>query len=204
MPQAMFMPSKAGPAAVDVACSRPSRANTISPLVPISTNSVTPPAFGRSVESTPAVMSAPTNPEMSGGKYTSAHAATRRPSVPAARNSSPARAGVYGKRPSGSGLTLAARCIMHVLPATTTSYIRRRAIPASAASKPIMRSISTISSPCSSAKPSACDAICTRDNTSCAWATCGLSAATEPTRAPVPRSSSEATSVVVPMSTATP
>ena len=42
MPQEMFIPSKAGPAAVEAALRRPFRARTISPLVPISTSRVVP------------------------------------------------------------------------------------------------------------------------------------------------------------------
>ncbi len=56
MPQAMFMPSKAGPAAVDVAVSCPFAASIISPLVPMSTNSVTPRCSASFVARMPDVM----------------------------------------------------------------------------------------------------------------------------------------------------
>ena len=56
----MFMPSNAGPAAVEVAESEPSRAMTISPLVPMSMNSTVPFCLSRREASTPEVMSGPT------------------------------------------------------------------------------------------------------------------------------------------------
>ena len=48
MPQEMFMPSKAGPAAVAEAVKRPLTARANSPLVPISMNRVAPPSAARS------------------------------------------------------------------------------------------------------------------------------------------------------------
>lgn len=56
MPQAMFMLTKAGPAAVDVAVSCPFAASIISPLVPMSTNSVTPRCSASFVARMPDVM----------------------------------------------------------------------------------------------------------------------------------------------------
>ena len=68
MPQAMFMPSNAGPAAVDVAVSCPFTANTISPFVPMSTNNVTPRNSASFAARMPEVMSAPTYADMIGGR----------------------------------------------------------------------------------------------------------------------------------------
>jgi phage replication initiation protein len=60
MPQEMFIPSKAGPAAVADAVSTPSTASANSPLVPMSMNSETPESLVRSTASIPTLMSAPT------------------------------------------------------------------------------------------------------------------------------------------------
>ncbi len=66
MPREMRAPSKAGPAAVEAAESRPSALRTISPLVPMSTNSAGPAASASPVASSPATVSPPTNPPITG------------------------------------------------------------------------------------------------------------------------------------------
>ena len=68
MPKVMFIPSKAGPAAVEEATRRPFSAITISPLVPISMKRVMPLRSWSLVASIPEVISAPTKPEMMGGR----------------------------------------------------------------------------------------------------------------------------------------
>lgn len=61
MPQLMFMPSRAGPAAQEQVTSSPASASTISPLVPMSMKSVRPEAgASRSQATTPDTMSPPT------------------------------------------------------------------------------------------------------------------------------------------------
>ncbi len=66
MPQEICAPSKAGPAAVEVVSMSPLRASTISPLVPMSIESVVFFSCARSSATIMPMVSAPTYAEMSG------------------------------------------------------------------------------------------------------------------------------------------
>ena len=72
IPQLMFIPSRAGPAAQDAAKSSPFRDRTISPFVPMSMNRTLSFASVRSAVTIPATMSPPTNEEICGRQRTRA------------------------------------------------------------------------------------------------------------------------------------
>ena len=66
MPQRIFAPSNAGPAAVEQAMRRPPEVSAISPFVPMSMSRTVPLSWSKRVESRHPTVSAPTKPAMFG------------------------------------------------------------------------------------------------------------------------------------------
>ena len=121
MPQEIRAPSNAGPAAVDAAQILPSRASTISPFVPMSTIMTGPSRSARSVASSPATVSPPTNPPMTGKTYALPRGWIATPTSSAGSISPRPWAATKGTRPSCVGSMPLSRCCIVVLPANDAS-----------------------------------------------------------------------------------
>ena len=196
VPQVMFAPSKAGPAAVEVQTMRPLPPIAISPLVPTSTNKAFSVDFSTSQYIIPATISAPTNAPIAGRRITSQSSPETPNSSADDSSTNSVETGWNGNSPNASARSPNSRCSIVVLPAMT---MRTTAIDSAAHNSFIPREISSRTQDCNSvSKPSAPFWI--RVMTSAPYCRCEFSSVVVFRTFPVVRSTSDRAIVVVPRS----
>ena len=203
MPQEQPPPSKAGPEAQEVQARHSAHPRTISPFVPRSTRSETSSAAQSPAVSRSPTTSPPTNLLIAGRHVTVAFGITGSPSSEAG-NRMLARSTGASTSSSGEGSRPAASQVMTVLPASTTSAIRPVSTPASRAASRITALMDSPAARRRIPRPSSFRPSAIRVRSSSPHVICRFSAAAVARTAPVERSATAPTTVVVPRSTAAP
>ena len=203
MPQRIWAASNAGPAGAAVASVFAEEPSTISEFVPTSMNRRTRRSSVMPVARMPATMSGPTYAPSAGNMTAGARGCTRTPKSAAVACGMRRATTVNGAIERGSGSMPSAIWIIVMLPATTISYTSAGSTPASAHTSSV--SCWSVSCACVCSRSSAPSSIMIaeiREMTSAPNGCCALRTERTAFGRPVSRSSSVATTVVVPRSKA--
>ena len=207
IPHLIAAPSNAGPAGAAVASSHSRLPRTISQLVPMSMNRRTRASRSIPLASRPAVMSPPTYAPKEGNTTARARGCTMpdRPRSVASTSGNSRAAMMNGAMPSGSGSMPSTRWVMVALPASATSYTSSGSTPPAAhAARASSPRVSVASCWSLSRAPGSIMVALILVITSAPNGCCLFSMDSTATGVPVDRSSSVATTVVVPRSKAMP